>query len=1100
MRGKYFVIAGLLLVVGALVYVMARLQQKYLTPEVKEVELMVPEEIDVVMPYGKLRERVREAEICFRVNPVQFQMKVTRRNRRGEESQNWEDVFIKGVNLGAALPGRYPSEFTAAREDYARWLRQMCEAGFNAVRVYTILPPEFYQALARHNFDYSRRPIYLFQGIWSPLPEDGNYFAEGFVRERKREIRRAVDLIHGRAIIRPRPGHASGTYNADVSGFTIGFLFGREWEPHSVMTNDSLHQGLDSYDGDFFSVPQGSPTEVWLAQMLDFLVRYETAEHQSQRPVSFVNWLPLDPMHHPTEFIEGEHIREYDNDLVEVDVVHIHTTPLNRAGFFAAYHAYPYYPDFVSQQQEYVDCESRFGKDNYAGYLRHLKAYHHGMALLIAEFGVPSSRGNSHYSPFGWSQGGHTEEEQAGWNIRQFQDIYDEGCAGGLVFAWLDEWFKHNWLVQDFEKPKERNRFWHNVQDPEQCYGLVKFGPEKVTVDGDPSEWDGAPVLKGSGRLRGLWLDADPGYLYCRIDLAEPIEWDSAGLVIAIDSYDPKSGALRLGFLEADATHGVEFLVHFADTGRAEVLVSKPYEVFSNPYWEYRPEYRTRPDSTGLFVSERLLSNRQRVSPDGRVFAEHVTGFGQLRYGRSDSVSLADWFVNDSVLELRLPWGCLNVTDPSSHMVLQDDPDTPGLDIVETDGFSVAVLEYRKQGLRIVEALPGMKNGKVRFSRRWRWTGWEIPEYRERLKKGYRLMAEALPRLEHDRSRRSRALARVGIPADTFAVQLSRFRHGAKGAVSITLDDGSFEQSTIGLRALERYGFAANFGLVSGWTDPEPAEHAEQGGLKTRRLGVVEAKALVQAGHSISAHSITHRPDLYELPRDSILEEFLGSRRDLMRKTGASVNTLHYPYSKVNDSVVQAVVDAGFWFARVTGDRYNPVEGFDRRRVMAFASYNDTIPSLGQFRRILENGQRQWIVLEYHHLFPDKSKEMQVLRLHKVVHTYRVSPATFERHLRMIRNSGFWVAPIEDVGRYLLQRQGAGLDVRRFEGSALVKVNARPGPGMEPVLLTISAVVPWKWVRVTGSEQDGVYSPRSGRLLIDALPGAEVLFDGLGKD
>ena len=45
--------------------------------------------------------------------------------------------------------------------------------------------------------------------------------------------------------------------------------------------------------------------------------------------------------------------------------------------------------------------------------------------------------------------------------------------AGAILFAWLDEWFKKNWVVIDYEIPLENTRLWHNVMDAEQNYGIM---------------------------------------------------------------------------------------------------------------------------------------------------------------------------------------------------------------------------------------------------------------------------------------------------------------------------------------------------------------------------------------------------------------------------------------------------------------------------------------------------------------------------------------------------------------------------------------------------------------------------------------------------
>ena len=60
-------------------------------------------------------------------------------------------MFIRGINLGAAPPGHFPGEFAITRSDYRRWLAFARTIRANAIRVYALHPPEFYQALKDDN-------------------------------------------------------------------------------------------------------------------------------------------------------------------------------------------------------------------------------------------------------------------------------------------------------------------------------------------------------------------------------------------------------------------------------------------------------------------------------------------------------------------------------------------------------------------------------------------------------------------------------------------------------------------------------------------------------------------------------------------------------------------------------------------------------------------------------------------------------------------------------------------------------------------------------------------------------------------------------------
>src|SRR5579884_3211673 len=72
--------------------------------------------------------------------------------------------FWTGVNLGSTIPGRQPGEVAAVRSDYDRWLNGMGALGVHLLRVYTILRPDFYDALYAYNTAHPTHPIYLIQG------------------------------------------------------------------------------------------------------------------------------------------------------------------------------------------------------------------------------------------------------------------------------------------------------------------------------------------------------------------------------------------------------------------------------------------------------------------------------------------------------------------------------------------------------------------------------------------------------------------------------------------------------------------------------------------------------------------------------------------------------------------------------------------------------------------------------------------------------------------------------------------------------------------------------------------------------------------------
>ncbi|MBX3270268.1 MAG: hypothetical protein KF729_08400 [Sandaracinaceae bacterium] len=100
--------------------------------------------------------RLRERATRFRVGTDYFWV---------WSGTRYERLYVRGVNLGGSVPGTGPRGGAIGRARYDRWLAMMSEAGLDAVRVYSLHPPELYEALAAHNRARPDRPIYLLQGV-----------------------------------------------------------------------------------------------------------------------------------------------------------------------------------------------------------------------------------------------------------------------------------------------------------------------------------------------------------------------------------------------------------------------------------------------------------------------------------------------------------------------------------------------------------------------------------------------------------------------------------------------------------------------------------------------------------------------------------------------------------------------------------------------------------------------------------------------------------------------------------------------------------------------------------------------------------------------
>lgn len=131
-----------------------------------------------------------------------------------------ERTFAPGVNIGATVPGASPGELRVSAADFRRWFLQFGELQLRAIRVYTIMPPRFYEELVAYNQAHADAPLYLVQGVW--IPEEAflaghDLFAPEVHAGSRQELEDAVAAVHGDFSRVRRRGVAWGARTADTS-------------------------------------------------------------------------------------------------------------------------------------------------------------------------------------------------------------------------------------------------------------------------------------------------------------------------------------------------------------------------------------------------------------------------------------------------------------------------------------------------------------------------------------------------------------------------------------------------------------------------------------------------------------------------------------------------------------------------------------------------------------------------------------------------------------------------------------------------------------------------------------------------------------------
>lgn len=685
----------------------------------------------------------------------------------------WKPYYVNGVDLGPASPGFYPGAPPSDGSLYRDWIERAEEINGNTLRVYTLLPPAFYRAFKKHKEAGGK--VDLYQQIWIGDPANRDLYDPKFVETTKAEIRYVVDAMHGRGDVPPARARGSGMYSQDVSPYISGWLFGRELEPSVAMQTNIINAGKTEFAGKYVTVGGANATEVWFAEMLDYLVGYESDNYNWQRPVAIVNWPPLDPLFHRTESPNLEEVKyrirhgeklelpkgiEDDNDVVAIDEAKFKATQNLYAGIFASYHVYPYYPDFLIFDPQYLSQRDSRGPNPMYAYLKELRA-HIQHPLVVTEFGVPNSIGISHFHPYGWHHGGHTEEQQAEIMDELASSIEEAGCAGGIAFSLIDEWYKHNWLTVDFEDPVDRAALWINELDPEKRYGMMGFRSSKWELFSDPSKWTTEQVLYTGNDtgVRRVQAAVDEAFVYLRLEGACTDCGAKKSYAIALNTLPAVAGmrSIPVGPGVKSFT-GANFLVYLKDPASSRLLIAdsyNPYQLVPRPGLPseteviYKRNFSVSEQEQGTMQEMIVETNRRRFGRDGTLFPAQRYSRSVLRYAtefkdRTDTVP--EWYSDKKsrTIVVRIPWGKLYMTDPSSHRAFRGFTEKPEVMTTFSPGIDVSVFELEGgnlasnlQSAKIVGSLPAMQGDRLATPARITWKNWDKVEVRPYLKKGF---------------------------------------------------------------------------------------------------------------------------------------------------------------------------------------------------------------------------------------------------------------------------------------------------------------------------------------------------------------------------
>lgn len=690
-------------------------------------------------------------ELTFRTSKDQFMAY--------EGDGQWRKMFVKGVNLGATVPGHFPGEFPLTEEDYLRWFKQIDDMGANVIRIYTVHNPVFYKALVKYNRDKEGDPLYFIQGIWSPeeqLIEQQDAYIPGIKEAFHKEIEKAVKAVYGDLNTPVQPGTSGGKYTANAGPYLMAWHIGTEWDPEMVDNTNRKHADVQPYQGQYFgATKEASPFESWLAELVDDTARQERA-YGWEHPMTFTNWVTTDVLKHPGEPL-------FEEDLASVDAP-TSSRWTGRPDILPPTTCIPIIRTFSIWTRRW----RRFRTGT--AITTHTRPIYRSLRLITRTF--PSWSRNTACLPrsaypisaAARNQGGHNEQGQGVIDVSLTKDIYDTGYAGAILFMWQDEWFKKTWNTMRFEIPEDRRAFWLNVLTNEKMFGLVSMGPGKedeITIDGKLDDWDLLPEgevqswdrpAPGIDRLR---VTHDEAYVYVGLTLSEP--FDPKKRKIALGTDTQPGGNQPVAELPGQTlSDGLEGLIMIGNDDETEVLTAPSYDFHQRLYGRYgywMLEDRTAQEKV-KFQPWKLAVSLTMTPPDTRTahpFQDMTVGKltrGTSNRSSEDFNSLTSWQYSGKEIELRIPWMLLGFADPSSLQVVDYGPlkKDRSFGTAKTSGITFVPWVVDRASGQVISsgtekgtAGPGSRQGVLQLESypKYVWPAWETVKYTEHLKSGY---------------------------------------------------------------------------------------------------------------------------------------------------------------------------------------------------------------------------------------------------------------------------------------------------------------------------------------------------------------------------
>lgn len=448
------------------------------------------------------------------------------------EDEKWRGLRLKAAAINALEPGKetYSRDFNY----YDSLITEAHDLGVNCIEAKSLLPPEFYTAVSRHNKNNDEK-IYILQCVTPPEDLDpADYLTEDGAARWRDSVTAAIKALHGSGSFESTL-LGKATYFIDVSEYVLGITV----DPQLSAENLKKIKNLSSYSYEGEYVRNNSGINGFAAYLYDTAQSISIDSYGYHTPIS----------------VRGEMGMAKTMSSVKNTDAYIFDN-------IASDDCKEYFYTDIAMEVDLIDDIPG------SVYTRYQKAFseasNNNDAVLIS--GISFSNVNAIYG-----QDAVTESEQGTELVEALNAVKDSKVLGATIYDLNDSWAECSDDMARFTAGGSDSFMWHNTCDEKQMTGVV-------ATDSIMPQEPGL-VLSDDDIVQAVSMYSDEGYMYITLQLLDELDYKTNALFIGLDTYQRNDGEY---FYARDFTpnslSGMEYTLRFDGKQNAVLYVTHNYD------------------------------------------------------------------------------------------------------------------------------------------------------------------------------------------------------------------------------------------------------------------------------------------------------------------------------------------------------------------------------------------------------------------------------------------------------------------------------------------------------------------------------------------